>query len=762
MATPLSDRSIASRLTGALLASAIAGVLVAGLAVPGVAGVGLLAKGQADRFLGLPAELNAGALSTRSTVLGADGTVLATFYRVNRVDTAFADIPDVTKKALIAIEDSRFYEHDGIDLKGSFRAALTNLTSGGVSQGGSTLTQQYVKNALIEAAYNDPKAQAAARSQTIDRKEQEARYALQLEKELTKDQILGRYFEIAYFGNGVYGIGTAANFYFKKAVKDLSLTESAELAGMVQNPSRFNPMSADPAVRASVKARRDVVLARMQQVGYLTATERVAAVAEPLPVVAPDKVPSNCDAPTVVGPFFCDYVRYELEDTPVGAALGKTKEERQTALFNAGLVIKTSLVPAIQKIAQDTVDKRVPRQAGDGGASVVDMVEPGTGKIKAMAVDRGFGDNVAAGQTRVNLATGGKGGFQPGSTAKIFTLTAALQQGIPVNTQIQSPAKYTSKVFFNGKKSVPYEPTNAGDSESGTFDLRTGTQFSVNTFFVQLAERTGLQAPFSLATRLGVEQKVLGGADIPVRTDIPANVLGAFDTSPLEMAGAYASYAAHGVFCPPRAVQSIMRADGTPLKVPDNPCTQVVDPGVADTVTNILQGVISGGTAARNGPIGRPAAGKTGTTNESRAAWFIGYTPQLATAVWVGKLDKAGASQPMQNTRVGGNYTGRQMYGGDLPTQIWSEVMRTTLTGIPVEQFAGADSSVVNGKPQTIPDVSGLSIDDATAKLEAAGFSVSPGKTVSSSVKKGRTAYTYPQAGANADAGATVYVYKSG
>lgn len=761
MALPLSERSFVSRVTMAVAVSAGMGVLVAGLAVPVVAGAGLLAKDQADHFLALPAELDVGALATRSTVLGADGTVLATFYRVNRVETAFAEIPDITKKALIAIEDSRFYEHDGVDIKGTLRAAAKNVVSGGVAEGGSTLTQQYVKNALIEAAYDDPKAQAAATEESTDRKLQEARYALQLEKELSKDEILHRYFEIAYFGNGVYGIGTAADFYFKKAVRDLTLTESAELAGMVQNPSRFNPMSDDPDVRASVLQRRNVVLLRMQQVGYLTETERVTAAAEPLPEVVASKTPSNCDAPTVVGPFFCDYVRFELEDTPVGQALGTTKEERQAAIYNGGLVIQTSLEPAIQKIAQDTVDKRVPAAAGDGGATVVDIVEPGTGKIKAMAVDRGFGDG--PGQTRVNLATGGKGGFQPGSTAKIFTLTAALQQGIPVGTKIESPAKYESKVFINNKdgKKVPYEVRNAGDSESGTFDLRTGTKLSVNTFFIQLAERTGLKAPFALADQLGVKQKVLGGADIPVSQENAAAVLGGFETSPLQMAGAYASYAAHGLFCPPRAVQSIRRTDDTDVAVPPNTCTQVVKPAVADTVTDILTGVNQGGTASRNGRIGRPIAGKTGTTNESKAAWFIGFTPRLATAVWVGKLNDQGASVPMRNTRVGGNYTGRQMYGGDLPTKIWAEVMKTTLKGIPVEKFEGPDRAVVRGQSQGVPDVSGLSFDAASEQVEAAGFTPKKGKTVDSSVRKGRIAYTFPKAGRKADQGETVYLYPS-
>jgi len=750
----------------ALLISVLAGVLVAGLAVPLVGGIGLVAKAGADDFLSLPAELETPALSTRSQVLAKDGSVIATFYRVNRVEAPLASIPLTMRQAIVAIEDSRFYEHNGVDYKGTLRAAVRNLKSGQVDQGGSTLTQQYVKNALIESA-TDKAGQAAATAKSADRKLREARYALALEQKLSKDEILHRYLDIAYFGNGVYGVGTAATYYFAKPVEKLSLAESALLAGVVQNPTRYDVASKEPTVLADVKNRRDTVLGRMRDLGSITEEVRLATVATPLSPVNPTKVGQDCGAADVVAPFFCEQVRHELEDTPVGAALGKTKQDRQNALFNGGLTVQTTLDPRLQLAAQKSVDEQVPNGDPSGVGAVNDMVEPGTGAIRAMAVDRPYGEDKTKGQTQLNLATGGDQGFQPGSTFKAFFLTSALQQGIPLSTQIVSPADY----FPMGKNGCPKNGTdgkplsigNAGDSEAGTFDLRTGTHDSVNTFYIQLAERTGLEKPMALAESLGVRQMLGKGREGPLER-VCVSTLGVAQVSPLAMAGAYSAFAAHGVFCPPRAVVAITGAAGKPVAVPPTDCKQVIEPGVADTVASVLSGVIDGSTPNRTGAsasLGRPAAGKTGTTNESKSAWFVGFVPQLASAVWVGHLPNP---TKMENIRIN-KRTYRAVFGASIPVPIWKQAMLEALNGVPVKAFLPADPRVAGGAGATdggaVPDVSGQSYDDAVRQLTAAGFTPTQGRSVPSGLAPGKVVYTSPRAGRSAAPGATVFLYRS-
>jgi membrane peptidoglycan carboxypeptidase len=742
---------VLARIGLASLISVLCGVLVAGLALPVIGGVGLLAKAGADDFMDLPTELAVPPLATRTTALAADGSLLATFYAVDRVSVTFEQIPVPMRQAIVAIEDSRFYEHKGVDVKGTIRAAVTNAQSGSVAQGGSTLTQQYVKNVLIELAGNDKDAQKAAVEESADRKLREARYALALEKKLSKDEILHRYLEIAYFGNGVYGVGTAANFYFKKPVEQLTLPEAAELAGMVQNPSRFNPVSADPALRADTLERRNTVLGRMRDLGNITPAQFAEASATPLPDVKPDKTQRDCDAPEVTAPFFCDYLLNELSNTDVGKALGGTVQARQDRIFRGGLTIHTSLDPKVQLAAQTAVDQKLPRTDPSGAVAATDVVEPGTGLIKAMAVNRQYGDQSIAGATKVNFANGGKAGMQAGSTFKVFTLTAALEMGMAENTAINSPAKYTSPVFKNGP--LPYEPRNAGDSESGVFDMVSGTAHSVNTYFIQLAERTGLDAPYSLAERLGIQRNKLGKYG-PLDRGVPSGVIGAFEVSPLAMAGAYATFAARGVYCPPRAVVSIESPSG-PIAVPANPCSQAVPQGVADTVTDVLTHTITSGTASRNGQLGRPAAGKTGTTNDSTAAWFIGFTPQLTTAVWVGKSTPA----PLKGKIAGVTY--KQLYGGDLPTQIWKQTMQGALEGVPAKDFPPADPAVVKGQTSPVPDVTGKSYAEAAAIITRAGFYPSPGSAANSLLPAGATVTTSPGPGAPAGVKATVFVIPS-
>jgi membrane peptidoglycan carboxypeptidase len=733
------------RLALALVVSLLAGVVLAGLAFPLIGGIALLGKGATDTFNDLPDKPPTVALSQRSRILDKNGRVLATLFTENRVPVRLAQVPLAAQQALIAIEDNRFYEHRGIDLKGMARALARNSSSGSVQQGGSTLTQQYVKNLLIESATTSAGKKVAV-ERTAKRKLQEAKYALYLEQTMTKDQILEGYLNIAYYDSGVYGIGTAAGHYFGVPIEKLDLAQGALLAGMVQNPRKYDP-TAHPA--ASV-ARRGTVLTRMTQLGYITDAQRAKATREPLHLQV-TTVSSGCEAPGVTAPFFCDYVRRYLEDGPAGAALGETRQERQELLLAGGLTIRTTLDPKVQQAAQGAVDSRVP--AGDpfGAIAVADTVEPGTGAVKAMAVDRSFG--AKKGETKLNYALGGSVGFQGGSTFKAFVLARALQMGISPHLTLYAPAIYCPKVFTYTTSSGKC-PGNAGDSEAGTFDMVSATWDSVNTYFIQLEERTGLVTPPGLAESLGIRD--LGsGAPEPLPRTNPSFVLGSPQVSPLAMSAAYAAFAAHGLFCPPRPVLSITDATGHQIALKNDPCVQALDPDVADTVTSILRGVIDGpapGRTAASASIGRPAAGKTGTTNDSTAAWFIGYTPQLSTAVWVGKSTPA----PMRQVTINGDYY-KQVYGGTIPAAIWKQLMSGALDGVPQEDFPNASPASSRGQQLTVPDVSGQTLESATSILADKGFAVVVGAAIAAApIPSGAVARTSPAAGTPVPAGSTV------
>jgi membrane peptidoglycan carboxypeptidase len=507
----------------------------------------------------------------------------------------------------------------------------------------------------------------------------------------------------------------------------------------------------------------------MEDLGFIS--DSLRATAEGLGVfTALRPVGSGCEDAAVSAPFFCDYVRHVLEDTPAGAALGATRSERQRALLGGGLTIKTTLDPRVQAAAQAAVDQQVPRNDPSGAAAAVNMVEPGTGNLRAMALDRTYSDAKGKSNTKVNLATGGKFGFQAGSTFKAFVIAEALREGIPLNLTLQAPAKYTSKVFkdYKAGRVQPYTISNAGDSEAGTFNLTQATALSVNTYFLQLEERTGVEKPAALAESMGVHVVQDFVDDQPLGRG-GSFVLGSYGVSPLAMAAAYATFAAHGLYCPPRVVTDIVGPDHKPLAVPAQQCDQVLEPGVADTVTSILRGVIDGPEPARTGiaaSIGRPAAGKTGTVNESRAAWFVGFTPQLAASVWLGMPNpnpgpSFGVPEPMKSVTINHRFY-RQVYGGSLPAPIWKQAMTGALDGVPVLDLSPADTTVALGNRVPVPDVAGQPYDVARQTLADAGFGVRGGGLVDAGpVPFGATAYTSPRAGRLVTVGTTITIYVS-
>jgi membrane peptidoglycan carboxypeptidase len=656
-----------------VVASVVAGTVLAGILMPVIGGVGAGAKSAADAFESLPTELRMPQLSQRTQILAADGTPLATFFYENRVVVPLSKVPKVARNAIIAIEDSRFYTDNGIDLKGILRAAVTNAGSGDVRQGGSTLTQQLVKNVLVQSA-TTKKQQEAATSDTISRKIREARYAIALANTMSKREILERYLNIVYFGEGAYGIATAAKHYFGQPVGKLTLAQAALLAGMVRNPAGYDPV-ANPA---DAKARRDTVLARMAELGYITKARARYAMSRPLGVHI-SRTGNGCESSWA--PFFCDYIIRELLSDK---HLGATEDDRRKLLLTGGLKIYTTLQPKTQRSAQHAVDSTVPpknrNNGGPGIAASAVSVQPGTGAVVAMAVDRKYSHQRKHGATSVNYALGGSTGYQPGSTMKAFVLADALRQGIPLTTRFNCPHDYVTKAFPNDRP-YPYPVHNAGDSEAGRFDLIQATWLSVNTCFVQLEAKTGAVGPARLAGAMGVHafpDKPLGA--------YASFFLGTNAVSPLDMAGAYATFADEGTYCTPHGIQKIVSGNDV-LENAKPSCRRVLSQDVADTVTSVLRGVIDGPDPFRTGArasIGRPAAGKTGTTNDEATAWFCGYTPQLATVVWVG--DPRGPTHPLHGINADGQYW-PVVFGGDLPAIIWNKTMRGALAGVPARDF---------------------------------------------------------------------------
>jgi len=612
-----------------------------------------------------------------STIIAADGTVLAEIYLdENRRLVKIDKVAQVAQDAVLAIEDDSFYEHGALNFPSLIRAAITNLAAGDIEQGGSTLTQQLVKNVLIDVP-----------EQTFARKFQEAALAIRLERKYSKEQILGWYINEVYFGNGAYGIQTAANTYFHAEAKDLTLAQSALLAGLIRAPGEYDPVTNE----AAALARRNFVLDRMAALGWADPEDVERAKSKELGIANDVGVFKQ-----KVEPFFVYYIRNLILENADGEfdEFGVTREERVKTLYQGGLRIYTSLDPAWQDYAQTAVDASsyIDETKKSPDVSLV-SVRATDGAIKAMLSGKNY--------DRDQLDLAWHGIRQTGSAFKPFTLVAAFENDFPQGKVYASKSPLCG---LDGWISASGCVQNAeGGGDHGYLDLWGATQNSVNVVFAQLAVDVGAEAIVDAAHRMG----------ITVALDaVPAITLGVEEVPTMDMASAFATLANDGIHCEAWAVRRVEFKVASPaerLLYRHKPaCEQVIDPEIAHLVTAMLQRVVCCGTGTAAN-IGRPVAGKTGTAQDYTNVYFAGYTPQVATAVWVGFPN---GQIPMDT------YYGSSVFGGTVAAPIWQDFMVRAMEGFPIEYFE-APPPPKNG---TIPNVVGLTLEEAEAILVEANF----------------------------------------
>jgi membrane peptidoglycan carboxypeptidase len=673
---------------GAIAAlSLAAGLLAAGLGLPVVGMAGVAVRDAAETFNDLKVPELA-KLPSRSEILNSRGGLIAYYYpnHIYRVPVSYQAIAPSMRDAIIAIEDSRFYQHGALDIHGTARAIATDLLGGAV-QGGSTLAQQYVKNALLLTAA-DAAEERAAIADDAARKIRELRIAADVEHQLTPRQLLAAYLNVAYFENEAYGVEVAAQRYFGRTADTLTLTQSALLAGLVQNPSRYDPLT-NPSAAV---ARRNVVLTRMAQVGYISRTAAAAAQRAPLGLhYSSQSLQEGCSTAGTAA-WFCDYVIAELRTNP---AYGGAWQQLNTI---GGLKIYTTMNPVDQLAAQHAVSYMVPAppsadNPGGNAASEV-LIQPGTGRVEAIAVDRPYG--TGRGQDSVDYAVdsaqNGGLGVQTGSSSKLFTLITALKHGIPfgMTMSVTSPSVVRPYYSCGGKPAGPFRVSNAEGAGHGTYSLYTGTTQSINVFFARLEQRVGLCAVVRTAASMGdhrADGRSLfapagkpGDPDYqPPADDVPSFTLGSVNVSPMTMAAAYATVPARGIYCRPIAILAIVSYTGARLPVASAGCHPVFSPAVAAAADYVLRGVLTSGTAkgdgvTRNG-VYVPQAGKTGTANNFDFAAFGGFTPKLAG--YVSMFNPAGpVGHPMIGTAScyrgsgGGEDCPGSVFGADAG-QVW-------------------------------------------------------------------------------------------
>ncbi|MGI5237669.1 transglycosylase domain-containing protein [Dactylosporangium sp. CA-139066] len=675
-----------------LLCGVLAGLVLSAASLPLALAGGGLAKAGADTWENLPTQLATPRPAQTTYVYASDGkTLLTTFYDENRRDVGLAQISKLMQQAVVAAEDTRFYQHHGVDARGVFRAFVSN-SRGGAQQGASTLTMQYVRNVLKNDPSLTPQQHLDALADTPDRKLREMKLAMALEKRMSKGEILQQYLNIAYFGSGAYGIYAASQTYFGKEPSDLTLPEAALLAGLLQSPDADNPLTGD---RATALARREYTLDAMAKTKVITPEAAAAAKATEL-TLTQRRLPNDCTAvPQEHNDwgFFCDYFRLWWNSQP---EFGATPTDRDELLRTGGYTIVTSLDPGVQAAA---LSQSLGVYGYDNARSLpLAVVTPGSGRVLALAVNRHYSLEANPPQhpnypnTVNQLVSGGAGvaGYQAGSTFKMFTMLAALESNRPLNTHFNAPARLVTHWPGGGTG-----PGNCGgrwcpgnDTPSwmdGDRTMWNAFGRSVNTYFVWLEEQVGARKVVEMAQRLGITFRAESDTTMAAKADEWGSfTLGVASTTPLDLANAYATVAAGGVYCQPLPVLSITDPDGKPVDAAGPKCRQVLDPDVTAAATDAARCPVGkgsaynkcdGGTAEAVSGIlgGRPVAGKTGSSEYNATETFVGFTPQIAAAAIAVNVDNP-------NDQVGGGVS------NSVDAAV-AQTMAAALRGQPVKQF---------------------------------------------------------------------------
>lgn len=770
-------RMLPGRVVGFVSLSVIAGLLISAAVTPAIVVAASAADAATETFEDLPSFLEIGRPmeKTRIWAVGDDGApvLLAAFFEQNRVEVLADEMSPFLRDAAIAVEDPRFPDHGGVDIIGTVRAILATYILGGRLQGGSTITQQYVKNVLIqkcEASSANPRAlHACAEEATTTvgtdgaaRKLKEMRLAIGVEKRYSKADILTGYLNIANFGARTYGVQAAAQYYFGADASALDISQAAILVAILNNPDVLridrpkSTVNGEANGYSLTRERRDYVITRMLDEGKISQSESVTAQSLSItPAIHPPR--TGCESADGAG-YFCDYVTWAIKKD---VAFGPTGEERAEALRRGGLNIYTTLDLDLQDATEQAIADRIPFSLPtvDIGTAAV-TVEPGTGRILAMAQNKNFSNDATLAatdnsNTAINYSTdrgfGGSSGFQVGSTFKVFILLEWLKQGHSLNELVDGSRRTftTWHDSCSGDYRTSYRPKNYDGSSPEAITPLQATKRSVNTAFVAMAQQLDLCAIFRGAEKMGVHR-----ADGEPLDRYPAALLGANEIAPLSLATAIAGIAASGLVCAPTAIDRVVGPTGEDVPLRGQDCTQVVTPRTAHAASYAMGSVFEpGGTAARAAVAGAPLMGKTGTADRAVHSWITGGTTEAITSLWVGNVS---GSDSMYAVRPRGEQTA---YSAKF--DIFADVLRTSIAKFGGTSFGEPHPEDLEVSHVRVPPVSGKDVSTATRMLTEAGLTVVVGNAVESVRLEGTIVRTVPAAGKYIKAGGTVTLHPS-